>query len=238
MIAITFALPAESSGLLRRLNSKHTTVADGITIVNGELDGRKVAIFHTGAGRDRCQRNMQAGLGAIRPRLLISSGFAGGLTDRLGVADLIVAQNFSDWRLATQLIESSPPQSPQLPGLQPVILFTSNRIVESPEERQQIAQQHRADAIDMETEVIATACAVERVPMVSLRVISDTPAAPFPTPANILFDMARQRPNFGRLISYLLAHPSAVSRLIRFARQISRARARLTDALSEIVPRL
>lgn len=239
MIAISFALPTESSGLLSHLKSKRTADANGITILSGELGEREVAIFHTGVGRAHCQRNVQAALGTIRPRLLISSGFAGSLTDRLGVGDLLVAQNFSDWRLATQLMESgSTPRSSQSSQFHPVILFTSNRIIESSEERQQIAQEHRADAIDMETEVIATACAVYRVPMISLRVISDAPAAPFPAPAEVLFDMTRQRTNFRKLVLYLLAHPSAVKQLIRFAKQISTARERLTTALVDAIPHL
>ena len=234
MIAITFALPTESSGLLRHLESKRGGPVAGTTIFTGKLAGREVAVIHTGAGREHCQRNMQNALGSVRPRLLISSGFAGSLTDQLTVGDLIVAQNFSDWRLATQLIQTNLPHQ----KFQPVILFTSNRIVESPEERQQISREHRADAIDMETEVIATACAVHRIPMVSLRVISDAPANPFPAPPEILFDMNRQRTDFARLMRHVFTHPSAIRKIIGFAQQISRARLRLTDALIAALPKL
>lgn len=238
MIAISFALPAESSGVLRRLDSKRISQRNGITIFHGELSGREVAIFHTGVGRASCQRSLQAAFGTVRPRLLLSSGFAGSLTDRLVVGDLIVAQNLSDWRLATQLLETPSARPPQPSRFHPAILFTTNRVVESPEERQQIAQQQRADAIDMETEAIATACTVDQIPMVSLRVISDSPLEPFPAPPDVLFDMTRQRTNYWRLVRYLVAHPSAISRFIRFARQISKARSCLTEALVDVVRRI
>lgn len=242
MIAVSFALPTESSGVLRHLTSKRTANADGTTIFRGEIDGREVAVFHTGVGRAHCQRNVQAALAAVRPRLFISAGFAGSITDRLEVGDLLVAQNFSDWGLAKQILEGgSASNSPETSGparFHPAILFTSSRVIESSEERRQIAQAHRADAIDMETEVIATACAVQRIPMISLRVITDAPAAPFPAPAEVLFDVARQRIPLGKLGMYLLAHPSAVKPFIRFAKQISTARARLTTALVDVIPRL
>jgi nucleoside phosphorylase len=233
MIGISFALPTESSGVLRQLKSKQVSNASNVPVFHGELGGVKVAIFHTGVGRTHAQRNVQAALGAIQPRLLISSGFAGSLTGRLGVGDLLVAQNFSDWKLATGLLEAKPPSA-----LHPGVLFTSSRVVESAAEREQIAQQQRADAIDMETEVIATACAVKRIPMIALRVISDSPSAPFPAPAEILFDMASQRTNYAKLIGHIMAHPSAIGRLLDFAKQIARARTSLTTALIDIVPRL
>ena len=242
MIAISFALPTESNALLRHLESKRFLNANGIAILTGELAGRQVAIFHTGVGRESCQRNVQAAFGAIRPQLLISSGFAGSLSDRLGIGDLVVAQNFSDWGLATRILEVgsglTAPEPSQPMRFHPVILFTSNKVVESAEERRQIAQQHRADAIDMETEVIATACAVHRVPMISLRAISDAPTAPFPAPAEVLFDIPRQRIPLRKLLWYLLRHPSAVKQFIRFAKQVGAARARLTTALIDAIPRL
>ena len=234
MIAISFALPTESSGILRWLKSKHITTTGGVTIYRGEIAEREVAVFHTGVGRAHCQRNVQAALGALRPRLLISSGFAGSLTDRLQVGDLIVAQNFSDWRSATQLLEA---ESASM-SVQPVILFTSNRVIESAEERRQIAQRHRADAIDMETEVIATACTVQQIRMISLRVISDGPLAPFPAPAEVLFDVTRQRTDYGKLVRYLVAHPSAIGRFIEFMKRITKARDRLTSCLLDVIPRL
>lgn len=237
MIAITFALPAESSGLIRQLGSKQVSTAGNTAIFRGQLSGRDVAIFHTGVGRTACQSNIQSALGTVRPRLLISSGFAGSLTDQLGVGDLIVAQNFSQWRFATQLTEAGS----DIRGgtrFRPAILFTSNRLVESAAERQEIAAKERADAIDMETEVIATACALQHIPMISLRVISDTPASPFPVPAQVMFDITRQRTNLGSLLLHVLRHPSAIKRLIRFARQIASARSRLTSALVEVVGRL
>jgi hypothetical protein len=74
--------------------------------------------------------------------------------------------------------------------------------------------------------------------MLSLRAISDTAAAPFPAPPNVLFDLERQQTSAARLARHLFTHPSAVVRLMRFARQIALARASLATALKTLVESL
>jgi len=116
-----------------------------------------------------------------------------------------------------------------------VKLFTSTSIVDSVTERDQIARASGSAAVDMETGAIVGVCNAHRVPLLSLRAISDTPKAPFPAPPKVLFDMERQRPNYGRLISYLFRHPTLVASLLRFVRQTAQARSALTDAIVALV---
>jgi hypothetical protein len=71
--------------------------------------------------------------------------------------------------------------------------------------------------------------------MLSMRVISDTPAQPFPAPAHVLFDVEKQKTNFLRLATYLVRHPGAVSRLNVFRERIGVARNSLTNALERIL---
>ncbi|MBA3651954.1 MAG: hypothetical protein H0W66_10870, partial [Chthoniobacterales bacterium] len=108
-------------------------------------------------------------------------------------------------------------------------------IIQNAAERAQFAREHDAAAVDMETEWIAQACSARKIPLLSLRVISDTAAAPFPAPPAVLFDLERQQTNPGRLSAYLFRHPTAFVRLIRFARQIAAARANLAAALDLFV---
>jgi len=229
MIAITFALPAESSGIVSKLQSKRQTRENGFTIIFGNIEDEAIAIFHTGVGRKRCRQSIEPFLRSVRPELLISSGFAGGLTDEVPVGDLVIAQNFSDPELVRRLT------TPAQQHIRRIKLLTVDRMVDSVDERARIANQDSAAAIDMETDVIAEACARNAIRMISLRVISDSPAAPFPAPPDVLFDLTSQRTNFGRLVPYVLTHPSAIGRLSRFAKQISEVRAILTDALVDVI---
>ncbi len=233
MIAITFALSAESSGLVGLLREKKRASSSNGKIVYGKIENQSVAILHTGVGRKSCQLKIDNFLRTEQPPRLISSGFAGAAREDFQVGDLIVAENFSDRESlsAAQRILANG-------NLRTAKLFTSTTIVDSIDARNEIARTNGADAVDMETEVIAQACSVRGVPMLSLRVISDSLREPFPLPPSILFDMERQRTNAAKLSLYLINHPGALFDLLRFARQITQARRILTDAIITLVSQL
>ena len=237
MIGITFALRSESSDLVSRLQTRqsHDNLISG-KIDNPEMIGaresfrsRDVTIVHTGVGAKNCNERLEALLHKTRPRLVISSGFAGAVSEQLHIGDLILAENFSDpGRLAiAERVLSKQARR--------VKLFTSTSIIDSVAERNEIARASGAEAVDMETGAIVAVCNAHGVPLLSLRGISDTSNQPFPAPPSVLFDIESQRPSYGRLISYLLRHPSSISKMVRFSKQIAHVRATLTDAIVELV---
>ena len=240
-IGITFALPSESSDLVRRLRAleSHDYLLTG-KIDNPEMIGareavwsREVAILHTGVGAKNCNARLETLLHKMRPRLVISSGFAGAVSEQLRVGDLILAQNFSDPGLLASAERILREREPRI-----VKLFTSTSIVDSVAERNEIARAASAAAVDMETGAIASVCNAHRVPLLSLRAISDTAQQPFPMPPSVLFDIERQQTSYGRLFAYLFRHPASIRRLFRFARQIASARATLTDAIVDLIHEL
>ena len=230
MIAITFALPAESSGLIRRLAGSRRMIRGGVKIVAGRLSGRDIEVLHTGVGGKVCGARLMQYLDTSSPVLLISSGFAGATRSNLRVGDLVLAQNFSDAVLVAGARRALREQNVHAGKL-----FTASVMVDSLEEREEIWRRHEAVAIDMETEVIARICADRQLRMLSIRVLSDTPRHPFPLPSDILFDVPRQRTPAVRLLRYLMAHPGAIPRLVKFSRKIGQARGALTEALVKVV---
>jgi nucleoside phosphorylase len=226
MIAVTFALPAESSAFLRRLGNKSRSHREGIRTIRGKIDDRTIEVLHTGVGEKTCRQRMASFLQDRKFDCLISAGFAGALDDKLHTGDLLFAENFS----TVQLNEMRPRLV-----IRHGNLLTVPSIIDSIDERRKIAQTTSAAAIDMETEFIARGCAEHGVPLLSLRVISDTPSEPFPGPSKILFDVERQRTNAMKLSLHLLRHPTVIPRLILFARRIARARKTLANALLEAV---
>lgn len=212
MIAVTFALPNESSEFVRRLRRK-----DG-------LPPEEVRVFHTGVGETMTRSRLPDLWKGEQPRLLISAGFAGAVSEQLRVGDLLLAENFSD-----------PALVPDLRIFHRGNLATIHGVIDSTEERSAIARRHGALAVDMETEFIAQFCAARSIPLVSLRAISDTPAAPFGIPAAVLFDVARQRTPYASLAFYLVRQPRAIAKLRALAKQISRARNTLTEGLEQLL---
>jgi adenosylhomocysteine nucleosidase len=225
-IGITFALASESSGVRRRLQA----IQRHDNLLSGKIADRDVTILHTGVGAKACNARLEILLHKTRPSLVISSGFAGAVGEQLGVGDLILAQNFSDPGLLANAEQILRDRQPRV-----VKLFTSTSIIDSIDERNEIARAADAAAVDMETGAIADVCKVHGVPLLSLRIISDTVSQPFPVPPSVLFDIERQQTNFGGLLAYLLREPSSIWRLLRFGRQIARARASLTDAIVDLI---
>ena len=228
MIAITFALATESCDLVGQLTEKH--VRDGSELVFGKIDKQPVAIFHTGVGRKSCESKINGFLRSEQPDFLISSGFAGGVREDLHAGDLFLAENFSERQLLDRARQTLIDRNPKIGRL-----FTSTAIIDSIAERHETARTNGAAAVDMETEFVATACEARGIPMLSLRVISDSTSEPLPAPPGVLFDIERQRTDFKKLIAHSIGHPAAAWRLIVFARQIRNARARLTDALAALL---
>ena len=232
MIAVTFALPAESSEFLTRLRNKSRADRNGVTTIRGKIGDREVEVLHTGVGERVCRQRLGKFLENQQFDLLISTGFAGALNDEMQVGDLLLAKNFSTIELNEKRSSFS-----RLP-IHTADLFTAPTLIDSSDERTEIARTSGATAVDMETEFIARVCAAHAIPLLSLRVITDTPREPFPAPGHILFDIAKQRTDLPKLATFFLTHPNRILGLIQFARRIAHARKMLADALVAIVREL
>ncbi len=82
MIAVTFALPAESSEFLRRLGNKSRADRNGVSIVRGTIGHRSIEVIHTGVGENICRERIGKFLENQQFDFLISAGFAGSLNHR------------------------------------------------------------------------------------------------------------------------------------------------------------
>jgi adenosylhomocysteine nucleosidase len=229
-IAVTFALPAESSEFLRRLGNKSRGNRNGIRIVHGTIGHRSIEVIHTGVGENICRQRIGRFLENQQFDFLISAGFAGSLNHELQVNDLLVAKNFSTVDLKHASLSNV--------SIYAANMLTVSALIDSGEERERIAHESGAAAVDMETEFIARACATHGIPLLALRVITDTPTQPFPAPPSVLFNIQKQRTHVAALARFFLAHPGRVLGLVQFARRITRARKILSNALVRIVPDL
>lgn len=226
MIAVTFALPTESSDFIRLLGER-SRKGD---VVRGNLHEQAICVLHTGVGEKVARIRVADYLLMEKPELLISAGFAGATTNRLHTGDLFLAENYGTVAARAVAMNSFVDMN-----VRSGRLATAASVVDGNFEREELARTSGAIAVDMETESIAEVCAVRDVPMLSLRVISDTPAAPMPAPAHVLFDLEQQRTNVIQLGVYLVRHPSAIPRLIAFAKRIAAARQTLARALDAVI---
>lgn len=227
MIVLTFALPAESSAFIRSLKN---VKRDG-AVVRGHLEHptSNIQVLHTGVGAEECENRLREFLRREKPRLLIASGFCGGTKDELHPGNLVIVDNASELSKKARAI---------LPDAMVGKIHSADRIIDPAADRYEIGRKHGAIAIDMETETIGRICAEKAIPMLTLRVVSDSPAAPFPAPPNVLFDSEKQRTKFLPLFSYIMQNPLSILNLVRFARQIAHAKGKLAEALCAVIPAL
>jgi hypothetical protein len=188
-----------------------------------------ICVLHSGVGAAKCAERLGNFLRDEKPQLLIASGFCGGTKDELHPGDLVIADNASDLSKKARAI---------LPGAVVGKIHSADRIVDPAADRYEIGREGGAIAIDMETETIARLCAEKSIPMLALRVISDSPSAPFPAPPNVLFDIEKQRTDFFGLLGYIARNPMSAIYLARFSRQIFHAKTKLADALILVISAL
>jgi nucleoside phosphorylase len=224
MIAVTFALAAESSAFLRLLRDRKRE--DFIT--RGKIGGKEIAVVHTGVGSQKCAERLTKFLRQNKPEMVISSGFCGGTKDELRPGDLVIAKNLSNAQLADRA-------SKLLPGAIGADIFSADRVIDPAADRYAIGRKHGAIAIDMETTTIARLCAESAIPMLGLRAISDSPAAPFPAPPDVLFDLELQRTRYARLLTHLVRNPAVIGPLIGFSKQIKVAKTSLAEGLKTLL---
>ena len=231
MIAVTFALPDESGVFLKSLFELRQLTRGPLPVYLGRLGTLDIAVLHTGVGLEAVRSRVPGFLGAHRPELLISSGFAGGLDPLLDAGAIFVADNYS----SPVLLDSTRLFFRSDPSVFFGSLISHSTPVESIVSKRSLALETGAMAVDMETSALLMACTSRAIPFLSLRAISDTASQKLPVPFSIWFDLAEQKARPLQLLLYLAAHPSVIPAFILFIRSVFRAKNNLSSRLLKLI---
>lgn len=204
---ITFAVGAESRPFRRRLD---------------RLPG--VNVLETGMGPVAARKALDRELARQRPELVISSGFAGGLRPELRTGD-VVFDSAADEALAGSLPAA---------GAQPGRFVSSPRVLARARDKAALHEQSHADAVDMESAAISTACRQQGVPCAILRIISDAADEDLPLDFGGLVGVDG-RISWWRLGLALASSPARIPALFRFQRRIQRVADRLATVLEAAI---
>jgi len=229
MIAVTFALPDESSVFISHLSGVRVIEKGPLHVLSGTFGRLEIVVFHTGVGLNSAQTRLDSFFTKQKFRLLISSGFAGGLDPSLQIADLIVGTNVSTEQMVSIARRAFSNDNHVFFGA----LTTQQTPAESVASKQSLAAATGALAVDMETAAISSVCADASIPMLSLRGISDTSLQSLPVPFSSWFNVVSQRPRPLALVRYLIFHPSVIPPFVRFVRGVFKAKKTLASKLSD-----
>jgi adenosylhomocysteine nucleosidase len=205
-VLITFAVPEEAQPLRALLP-----------------DTWPVTVLLTGVGAEAACRTVSPALTRIRPALVLTSGFAGGLKPELRSGDVVYETT------------GAPGLQPRLEALgTPVTFLTVRRVVSTVADKQELRRATGADAIEMESTAIRSLCLEAGVPCATVRVISDAANEGLPLDFNrCLTPAGRLIP--GRILMECARHPAAIPALIRL-RSVTRQAARcLASALRQVL---
>lgn len=213
MIAVAFALEFESAFF----RAKH--------------DPRlRLAIWLLGAMGSGAAVVLEKKLAEVRPELVISAGFAGGLQTEIGVGDLVLGRNYSDARIVERLVLSDRWHIGDV--------HTCERILETVADKRRLGTETGGLAADLETRHMADVCRRRGVPMLSVRCISDAVEDPMPVPAETLLNPVTGRPEPLQLFKHLVTNPGSVPGFNRLLKNAKIAQAHLASGLDEILPQL
>jgi nucleoside phosphorylase len=201
-----------------------------------------VLVMHAGIGTKRMAQIGEWLLGApafgnlaYRPKTVIMAGYAGGLREGLGIADVILATEICDaeGNVWPATWPERPLQGEWRPPLHRGRLLTVNQMIATPQEKRQFGERHDALAVDMESAVLARLCASRGVPFGCVRVLSDTVDMGLSPDLARLF--AGEKLSITRVLLALLRRPSLTAEFRRLARYTRQASDNLAKALGELL---
>lgn len=170
-----------------------------------------------------------------RPKLLLSAGFAGGLTVKLKAGDLVLATEVAEPNGAvhTTTWPGELPPGEWRPPLYRGRLLSGSELLTSPEQKRTASVNHAAQAVDTESAPLARLAGKMGIPWGCLRGISDDAATPLsPELANLLVG---GRVSYPRLALLLLRNPGIYRELRQLARTTDQTAQHLATALGELL---
>ena len=180
--------------MLPLLEGRHEEVVDGTTFYSGSIGSHNVTLMQCGIGKVNAAIGAYSLIKNFEPELVINSGVAGAADKSVSVMDIVVGAKVayhdvwcgpeSPWG-AVQGLPLYYEGSPQVveaissePHVHAGLICSGDTFIDTLEVLLSIKDKFPdALAVDMESGAISQVCYLQKVPFVSLRIISDSPIA-------------------------------------------------------------
>jgi len=187
--------------------------------------GPGIRRYITGMGRDNADDAIAAAMQQIRPRLVLTCGFAGGLNPILKSNEIVFGTD--EGSTLYDALKNA--------GGTPVSFFCARRVAITAEEKQRLWRGMGSDAVEMESESIREYCRERDIPSATVRVISDTALEDLPLDFNTLLSPA-QKIHYGKLTWALVRAPFKLAELLAFQQKTVDAAKSLGAFLTKVIP--
>jgi adenosylhomocysteine nucleosidase len=226
-ILMVAAEAREFDGLLSKFPGRR--LAWGLQFASEtEFNGNRAFLVADGAGMQLAGAAADIARRQIRPDVVVSTGFCGGLDPKLELGDVLVASAIVDSengkRYSPAVLETGR-------AFEKGELLSLNRVANTAEEKLRL-RQTGARAVEMEAAAVAARALVWDVPLYCVRTVSDTASDSLGIDFNRMRDGAG-RFSRGRIALSALARPwSRIPALLRLDRGCRKASMSLGDFLA------
>jgi nucleoside phosphorylase len=180
-ILLLFALPQEYAYLKRLTGSWRVAAREPFKSFVRRDPSRELVLIETGIGRDRMLGALEWLLGRMHPDLVIAAGFAGSLTQELGVGDACLGETFTS--LEVPFCSESGPRKMGLELSERLVQFCEEQRIRrtqivtvnqpAPKQKLSEAYENSVTVMDMESYLVVRFCYERNIPFLSFRAISD-----------------------------------------------------------------
>ena len=234
-ILVTFAVEAEFAPWRNLRNLESVNVA-GVNAFRAQVGRAAVDFVVTGMGVEKAFQASQTAM-AEEYQFCVTSGFAGSLSDKHLVGDILVAEGVlllgksKTLQCGRNLVYAARDD-----GAKQVKLFlTSDHVVRTADEKRQLAP--FADAVEMESFGVLSAAAECKRSAVAIRVISDDVRNDMPAIVETAVD-EHGRVKVGGVVKHIVRHPLQLPALIRLGRDSKTAAEALAHFLEAFIKKL
>jgi len=194
-LAIMSAMDIEMELYLEQCTLRATTERASLTFHEGHWQGHDLVLVRAGVGKVNAALCAQLLIDAFDARAIICTGSAGAVNPALNIGDIVVAEDcvqhdvvvdflglprgqipFTDFRF----FETAPElrrhaQALSLPDhtIRPGRVLTGDTFIEDEAHRRQLREELKGDCVEMEGAAVGQVCAVNDVPYLVVRAISD-----------------------------------------------------------------
>jgi len=226
-IAIIAALEREVRPLLK---DRGWQLSPSLRAGHRCYESERAIVVCAGIGGEAARRACEQLLQVTRPAMLISAGLAGAMVPSWKVGELMVPET----------IISSGCGAPvevrlraQVPALAPRGALFSGPGIAGVEGKRLLAEQYRAELIDMESASVAAAANAHEIPFAAIKAVSDE--YDFPVPDMEAFVDGEGRFHSGRFVLHAACRPQLWPVISRLASNTRRASDSLCQALRELI---
>ena len=236
-IGLVCALPLELAEFFSRCSKVKTYTGGKFTFRGGLFsDTIRVAMVESGTGIVRARRATEALLDAHSPRWVVSTGFCGALVSGMQVGHIVVANKIT-MNAQDELTVDVGMKSDAERGLHVGRTLTIDHMVRTIVEKQALAEQSGAIAVDMETHAIASVCLDRKNRFMAVRSVSDDLTADLPVEVlSLVGETGAVR--FGAVVGALWKRPSSYKDMWRLREHAMIASEKLATFLEGVVRQL